>query len=293
MRAQQRPWAARQRVSGIEAKPTGGSNTSTFVTRAGYHGSLWVEPVTGSILRTTMDADAKGSVRFKRAAILIQYGPVQIGESQFICPVRSLALSMAVNGADLDPLTRMPGDAPTEWLNESQFTGYHRFAATTRIVKDATTPQPQDGAQPGRSQEVSPPADSSVAAKQKEEIPDENKPAAVPDLPAVLPGVPPVHEPIQPAQDSQDAVAKIVVNVSRAFVPVVVRDKQGRVVGDLKKEDFQVLDDGKPRPISGFTVEKREATESAPGSGASAAQAGSSECPAGDAAKAHHRLPFR
>jgi VWFA-related protein len=268
------PMGGSQRVSGIEAKPTGGSNTSTFVTRAGYHGSLWVDPVTGSILRTTMDADAKGSARFKRAAILIQYGPVQIGASEFICPVRSMALSMAVNGANLDPLTRMPGDAPTEWLNESQFTGYHRFAATTRIVKDAPPPQPQDGAQPGRFQEVSPPADSSVAAKQKEEIPDENKPAAVPDLPAVLPGAPPVHELIQPAQDSQDALAKIVVNVSRAFVPVVVRDKQGRVVGDLKKEDFQVLDDGKPRPISGFTVEKREATESAPGSGASAAQAG-------------------
>ena len=170
------PTVGSRQGSGIDVKSNGGSNTSTFVTRAGYHGSLWVDPVTGTILRTTMEADTKGSTQFKRAAILVQYGPVQIGESEFICPVRSLALSMAVNGANLDPLTRMPGDAPTEWLNESQFTGYHRFAATTRIVKDAATPQPQDvtGAA-GRSQEVSPPADSSVAAKQKEEIPDENK----------------------------------------------------------------------------------------------------------------------
>jgi hypothetical protein len=110
--------------SGIEVTTNNGSNTSTSITRPGYHGSLWVDPVTGSILRTTMEADSKGSSQFKRAAILVEYGPVQIGESQFICPVRSLALSMAVSGANLDPLTRMPGDAPTEWLNESQFTGY-------------------------------------------------------------------------------------------------------------------------------------------------------------------------
>jgi hypothetical protein len=110
--------------SGIEVTTNIRSNTSTFITRPGYHGSLWVDPATGSVLRTTIEADPKGSSEFKRAAILVEYGPVQIGESQFICPVRSLALSMAVSGANLDPLTRMPGDAPTEWLNESQFTGY-------------------------------------------------------------------------------------------------------------------------------------------------------------------------
>jgi VWFA-related protein len=59
------------------------------------------------------------------------------------------------------------------------------------------------------------------------------------------------------------------------FVPVVVRDKQGRAVGDLKKEDFQVFDGGNPQTISGFTVEKREVTESNTGGGAeNAAQPG-------------------
>jgi VWFA-related protein len=272
------PSGGSRRGSSIETKPSGGgSNTSTFLSKPGYHGSLWVDPATGTILRITMDADTKGSGQFKRAAIMVQYGPVQIGESEFICPVRSLALSIAVNGANLDPLTRMPVDTPTQWLNESLFAGYHRFAATTRIVND--TSQPQDlRAQPDR-----PPADSTATAKQKEEIPDESGRASVPDLPALLPAVPavvPLPELAQPAHDSQDTPAKIVVNVNRVFVPVVVRDKQGHAVGDLKKEDFQIYDGGKPQIISGFTVEKREVTESAPGSVAeSAAQVSTPSAP--------------
>ena len=276
------PTVGSRQGSGIDVKSSGsgGSNTSTFLTRPGYHGSLWVDPVTGTILRTTMDADTKGSAQFKKAAIMVQYGPVQIGESEFICPVRSLALSMAVNGANLDPLTRLPGDAPTVWLNESLFTDYHRFGTETRIVKDTGTPEAHDlGTQSASVQELSPPADSSVTSKQKEEVPDENKPAAAPDLPALLPdvrplpdlpaplpGVPSANQPAQQAQGSQDTPATIVVNVSRVFVPVVVRDKQGHAVADLTKDDFQVLDDGKPRVISGFTVEKREVTESGQGS---------------------------
>lgn len=58
----------------------------------------------------------------------------------------------------------------------------------------------------------------------------------------------------QQANQPQDAPFKIELSVNRILVPVVVRDKQGRTVGDLKAEDFKVFDNGKPRTASGFSV---------------------------------------
>lgn len=37
-------------------------------------------------------------------------------------------------------------------------------------------------------------------------------------------------------------------------IDIVVTDKQGKPVTDLKREDFQVLEDGKPQPVSHFSV---------------------------------------
>src|SRR6185437_15063428 len=43
-------------------------------------------------------------------------------------------------------------------------------------------------------------------------------------------------------------------NVDVVLVPVVVRDREGRLVGDLTERDFQVFDNNKRQVISGFML---------------------------------------
>ena len=59
---------------------------------------------------------------------------------------------------------------------------------------------------------------------------------------------PPAQQP--PAQ--QQPTFK--VRVDYVEVDAVVTDRQGRIVRDLKKEDFQVLEDGKSQAITNFTM---------------------------------------
>ena len=65
----------------------------------------------------------------------------------------------------------------------------------------------------------------------------------------------------QQANAADDTTPRIEINVNRVLVPVVVRDKQGHADDGLKKEDFQVFDNDKPRAVSAFTLEQRGITE--------------------------------
>jgi VWFA-related protein len=63
---------------------------------------------------------------------------------------------------------------------------------------------------------------------------------------------PPQQQP--PPQAPQTPGPTFRVRVDYVEVDVVVSDRQGNLVRDLKKEDFQVLEDGKTQQISAFTL---------------------------------------
>jgi VWFA-related protein len=59
-----------------------------------------------------------------------------------------------------------------------------------------------------------------------------------------------------PETTTREQPATFRTGVNLVMVPVVVRDKQGRAVGGLQQEDFQLFDKGKPQIVTRFSVEK-------------------------------------
>ena len=53
---------------------------------------------------------------------------------------------------------------------------------------------------------------------------------------------------------------RLVVQSELVQLEVVVRDPHGRSVSGLKQSDFEILDEGKPREITGFSVSTRDTT---------------------------------
>jgi VWFA-related protein len=62
----------------------------------------------------------------------------------------------------------------------------------------------------------------------------------------------------QPEIATQEAPITFSSRVNLISVPVVVRDREGRAIGALQKEDFQVLDKGKLQVITKFSIEKSD-----------------------------------
>jgi VWFA-related protein len=78
-------------------------------------------------------------------------------------------------------------------------------------------------------------------------------------------GSSPAAAPAVAAQDNKENAAELAshdepatfkVNVKLVVVRAVVRDSQGHAVGNLRQEDFQVFDKGKPQVITQFEVEQ-------------------------------------
>src|SRR5215470_19309204 len=57
------------------------------------------------------------------------------------------------------------------------------------------------------------------------------------------------------SSSSDSDAAKFRVNVKLVLARVVVRDSTGHAVGNLKKEDFELFDNGKKQAISNFDAE--------------------------------------
>ena len=122
-----------------------GDGKGAFLHYVGYHGEVEIDPQTGSILRLEWSSDLKSSTPVGQSKILIEYGPVDIGGTKFILPMRSVSMMRArsVMGASAwDESFLTYGPYATK-LNETTFSDYRVFRSTARILPDFT-PVPDD-----------------------------------------------------------------------------------------------------------------------------------------------------
>ena len=67
----------------------------------------------------------------------------------------------------------------------------------------------------------------------------------------------------QPEISSEETPVTFSSRVNLVSVPVVVRDRNGRAVGNLQKDDFQLFDKGKLQVITKFSIENSESATTA------------------------------
>ncbi len=251
------------------------ANVHPFRQIAGYHGEMAVDPATGTIRRLSLQAVLKTGSPLSRADILLKYGPVEIGGKTYICPVKSVSVTIAQMVQQTsrygDPVARQIQPLKT-MLNDVKFENYHVFRAESRVL---TADMGQDHAAPpalqGASLSASPAetaaasSETTAAATNAPSAP-ESAAAALSSSGAVAPAEPSAPAPTpQPAPpEISEAGSADIPNTpartasaapSSAFtlrtttrlvdVGLVAYDKKGHPVTDLKQSDFEIYDNGR------------------------------------------------
>jgi hypothetical protein len=106
-----------------------------FQKPTGYEGEVAIDPSDGTILRLVLKADLKPTDPLVKANILVEYGPIVIGGKTYVCPVRSVALSVG-SGLQISPESTATGGPRLlqTSLNDVTFEQYHLFRADARIL---------------------------------------------------------------------------------------------------------------------------------------------------------------
>ena len=201
------------------------TETHSYSETPAYHGNLAIDPATGAVLRITIETDLKSGNPLLRAATVVQYGPVVIGDRQFICPIRSLAVSMeeasmaaagtpkstTLNGVGdnalwQSPTTRIAG--PVLLMNETRFVDYHRLGSTMRVITDSAANDASASSQVpsvagNTSAETPVPNGSGIEAQS---IPSS---VAKPEVSAIKPDTPTTSSGVPPASPTAAAPAPV------------------------------------------------------------------------------------
>jgi VWFA-related protein len=265
---------------------------------SGYHGEIAVDPATGAVLRLTLEADLKSDASMTRADIMVEYGQVDIGDKTYVCPTRSVSMSIVpadvfrssaggiglgaflqegalrnsqLSGSDGTTVESAPGTSKTE-LNEVVFSQYHLFRADTRMLAAtdagtaaiASTHDSNATSAPGTShteegKAVPAPLISSQAMAGKPEAAPAEKPVA----PASTAAAAEVSEPT-PAIAAQPAIPEMTNSIATALPDGPATTSPVPETGFVLRQAARLVDvdvvayDAKGHPVTGLKPEDFE-----------------------------------
>lgn len=119
-----------------------------------YNGEVSIDPTTGAVIRLTIQPHLKPSHPLERADMIIDYGSVTIGGTQYVCPIHSVTITVAVVPASSsDSVADSPGvirgrssnqyakadDTIRTFMNETNFVDYHVFRSDSRLIPASVT----------------------------------------------------------------------------------------------------------------------------------------------------------
>lgn len=264
---------------------SGSQRNDVFKQFSGYHGEIAVDPMNGTILRLTLQADLKRSDPLSRSDIMVEYGPVEIGGKTYICPTKSVSVTVAplqaeeqlayyINGSRVDKNIWAARDTRQTRLNDMVFQQYHMFRSNARILTGDETEQADasaiDADAAAGKPKVATPAETATsttpAAMEATTVPEPTvvaapTPAPEPTVPEVsvaeVSGMPNTPATLNPA--GQETGFTLRVTTRLVDVGVVALDKKGHPVTDLKPEDFEIYDNGRKQTAQ-FFLQTVEAT---------------------------------
>ena len=241
-----------------------GSEWKSYRGTPGYHGDLYLDPAAGTVLRLTLEADLSGQL-LTNAGIAVEYGNVEIDGKSYVCPIRSVAVSIEYNPA----VKVIGGVAMLKRINEVSFTNYHKFGSTARIFAGSpeTEPPAQLSAPPTQEPVATPATEAESAtiapAPGNESAPTSDLAAssasAVPPAPIVNfepAGAPPSHMTDASTEALQETLLRSMpvykANTREVIVDVVVTKGNGDPVLGVRQEDFEIKEDGKTQTLGFF-----------------------------------------
>ncbi|MGA2166732.1 MAG: VWA domain-containing protein [Terracidiphilus sp.] len=258
------------------------NRSRVFKQLSGYRGEIAIDPANGTILRLTVAAELGKADPIVKADMLVEYGPVEIGGATYICPLKSVSISLAQEqdthavrmqrfSATMVEQNNQNIPKPMQTLlDDVAFEQYHVFRAESSIVTG-------DNADTGSNPPASSSADAKGSGSPASAVPPvaaASAEAGAPVAPAApvsasAPAQPPVPELAVPEISVAESTglpepaatplltpgAGFTLHVTGRLVDVgvVALDKKGHPVTELKPEDFEIYDNGRKQAVRFFS----------------------------------------